>query len=120
MAKWANDSVLDALLEKVATSTQMLVTTNQPTTRANAISNSLASASMSGADFTKADGTPNGRQSTVAQKATVPVTATGNATHVALVDGTDLIYVTTVTSQQLTEGNTVTIPSWTITVADPS
>ena len=120
MAKWANDSVLDSLLDKVSTATQLLVTTNQPTTRANAISNSLASSSLVSGDFTKADGTPNGRQVAIAQKASVPVTASGNATHVALVDGSDLLYVTTVTAQQLTSGNTVTVPSWTITVADPS
>lgn len=120
MAKWANDSVLDALLDKVGTANQILVTTNQPTTRANALSNSLASSSLTGGDFTKGDGTPNGRQIAIAQKSSVLVTDTGNATHVALVDSSDLLYVTTVTSQQLTQGNTVTIPSWTVTVADPS
>lgn len=120
MAKWANDSVLDALLDKVATGNQILVTTSQPTTRANAISASLASATLASGDFTKADGTPNGRQVTVAQKSSVPITATGSATHVAIVDDTNLLYVTTVTAQTLTSGNTVTIPSWTVTVADPS
>lgn len=120
MAKWANDSVLDASLDKVATSTSMIVTTSQPATRAAAVSAALATVSMASGDFTKADGSPNGRQLTVAQKAAVPVTATGSATHVCLVDGTDLLYVTTVTAQTLTNGNTVTIPSWTITNSDPS
>lgn len=120
MSKWANDSVLDALLDKVGTSNQILVTTTQPTTRANALSASLASASLTSGDFTKADGSPNGRQTTVGQKSSVPVTATGDATHVALVDGSDLLYVTTVTQQTLTNGNTVTVPSWTVTIADPS
>lgn len=120
MAKWANDSVLDALLDKVATSNQLLVTSTQPTTRANALSAALASTSVTSGDFAKADGTPNGRQVTVAQKASISVTATGNATHVALIDGSNLLYVTTVTSQSLTTGNTVTVPAWTITVADPS
>lgn len=120
MAKWANDVVLDSLLDKVATSTSMIVTTSQPANRAAAVSAALATVSMAGGDFTKADGTPNGRQLTVAQKAAVAVSATGSATHVCLVDGTNLLYVTTVTAQTLTSGNTVTIPSWTITVADPS
>ena len=124
MAKWANDSVLDALLDKVATSTQLLVTTSQPASRTAALSAALASVTVDSGDFAKADGTPNGRKLTVSQQSNVPVTATGSATHVCLVDGSDLLYVTTVTSQTLTTGNTtgntVTVPAWTITVADPS
>lgn len=120
MAKFANDSVLDAPLDKIATATQIIVCTTQPADRAAALSTALASTSVSGGDFTKADGTPSGRQVTVAQKSNVAVTATGNAQHVALVDGTDLLYVTTVTAQTLTNGNTVTLPAWKITVADPS
>ena len=120
MAKWANDSVLDSLLDKVGTSTQLLVTTSQPASRAAALSAALASVTVDSGDFAKADGTPNGRKLTVSQQSNVPVTATGSATHVCLVDGSDLLYVTTVTSQTLTTGNTVTVPAWTITVADPS
>lgn len=121
MAKWANDSVLDALLDKVATATQMIVTTSQPADRAAALAAELASTSVASGDFTKSDATsPVGRKVAVATKANVNVTASGTATHVALVDDTSLLYVTTVTSQALTSGNTVTIPSWNVTVADPS
>ncbi len=121
MSKWANNSVLDALLDKVATGTTINVCSAQPTTRTEAITTySLAGTTLSGGDFTKAAGSPNGRQVTVAQKASLSVTASANATHVAICDGTNLLYVTTVTSQALTSGNTVTIPSWKVTVADPS
>lgn len=120
MAKWANDSVLDSLLDKVATSTQLLVTSSQPATRAAALSASLASKTITSGDFAKADATPNGRKVTVAQQTEVPVTASGSATHVSLVDGTNLLYVTTVTAQTLTSGNTVTVPAWTVSVSDPS
>ena len=121
MAKWANDSVLDALLDKVATSTQLLVTSSQPADRAAALSAALASTTVASGDFTKADSTsPAGRKVTVAQKANINVSASGTATHVCLVDGTNLLYVTTVTSQALTSGNTVTVPAWTVTVSDPS
>lgn len=119
MAKFADVSVLDALLDKVGTSTQLLVTTSQPASRAAAITAALATVTLSGA-FAKSAGSPNGRKTTVAQQSTVSVTATGTATHVCLIDGATLLYVTTVTSQALTSGNTVTIPAWTITVADPS
>lgn len=120
MAKWANTTVLDALLDKVATSTSMIVTTSQPANRTAAVAAALATTSVASGDFTKAGGSPSGRKTTVAQKANVPVTATGSATHVCLIDGTELLYVTTVTAQTLTSGNTVTIPAWTITIPNPS
>lgn len=120
MAKWLNDSVLDAFLNKIGEGTQILVNTTQPTTRANAISGALASATLTSGDFSKIDGTPNGRRITIAQKSAVPVTATGSAQHVSIVNSTDLLAVTTVTAQTLTSGNTVTIPSWYAQVSDPS
>lgn len=120
MAKFAQTSVLDALLDKVATGVTYTVCSTQPTTYAEATTTyTLASVTTTGADFTKAVGSPNGRQVTVASKSAVSVTASGTAAHLAICDGTTLLYVTTVTSQALTSGNTVTIPSWTITVPSP-
>jgi hypothetical protein len=119
MAKWANTLVLDALLDKAATATQMLVTSSQPADRASALTAALASVSVSSSDFTKSDSTsPVGRKTTIAQKANLSVTASGSATHVCLIDGTNLLYVTTTTSQPLTAGNTVTIPAWNISVSN--
>lgn len=121
MAKWANDSVLDALLDKVATGTILTVCNAQPTSRTEAVTTyKLADVVVDSGDFAKADGSPNGRKLTVAQQDNVGVDTTGTATHVAVCDGSTLLYVTTVTSQSLTSGNTVTVPAWTITVSDPS
>lgn len=121
MSKFANDSVLDALLDKIATGTIMTVCSTQPTNRTEAVTTyALADVTVSSGDFAKADGSPNGRKVTVASKSNVTVDASGTAQHVAICDGSDLLYVTTVTSQVLTAGNTVTIPAWTVTVADPS
>lgn len=120
MAKWANDSVLDALLDKVATANQLIVCDGQPTDRADALAKALASVTVDSGDFSKGNGDVNGRKLTVAQQSTISITATGDADHVALVDGSSLLYVTTVDSQTLTSGNTVTVPVWTVTVADPS
>lgn len=120
MAKWSNDSVLDAALDKVATSNQLIITNTQPADRAAALAAALASVSVSSGDFSKGNGTPNGRQLTIAQKSTISITASGSATHVCLVDGSNLLWVTTVDEQALTSGNTVTVPSWTVTFADPS
>lgn len=121
MSKFAQTSVLDALLDKVATGVTMTVCSTQPTTYTEATATyALASVTMSGGDYTKAAGSPNGRKVTIGSKSGVSVSASGTAQHVAICDGSTLLYVTTVTSQALTSGNTVTIPSWTITVADPS
>ena len=121
MSKFAADAVLDALLDKVATATIMTVCSTQPTNYTEATSTyKLADVTVSSGDFSEADGSPNGRTLTIASKSSVSVDSSGTAAHVALCDGSNLLYVTTVTSQVLTAGNTVTIPSWTINVADPS
>lgn len=121
MAKFATDAVLDALLDKVATGTILTVCSAQPTTRTEAITTyKLADVVTDSGDFSKADGDTSGRKVTVAQQTDVPVDSNGTATHVAICDGSNLLYVTTVTSQVLTLGNSISIPAWTITVADPS
>lgn len=121
MAKYANTSVLDALLDKVATGTRVDVCSAQPTTYAQATSTyTLANTTLSSGDFTKAAGSPNGRKVTIGQKPTITINNNGTATHIAVTDGTNLLYVTTITSQVLTAGNTLTIPAWNITVSDPS
>ena len=121
MSKFASDSVLDALLDKVATGTILTVCSTQPTNRTEATSTyKLADVVIDSGDFAKADGTPNGRKLTVAQQDNLPVDSSGSAQHVAICDGSNLLYVTTVTSQVLTAGNTLTIPAWAITVSDPS
>lgn len=119
MSKWANDLVMDAALDKIATGTNLLVCTGQPTDRANALSIALANQSLSGA-FTKADGDTSGRKVTVAQQSNISVSTSGTATHIAIIDGSILLYVTTCTSQALTSGNTVTVPAWKVEIADPS
>lgn len=123
MAKLAPSNTLDAMLDYVAGSTTMAVCSggSEPTTRAAAVAAALATVTMAGGDFTKAAGTGTGaRQTTVAAKSGVSVTATGTATHIALYDGTVLRYVTTCTSQGLTSGNTVNIPAWVINMTQPT
>ena len=121
MAKWVNDVVLDAALDKIATANLQTVCSAQPATRTEAVTTyALADVALSGADFVKADGTTNGRKVTVAQKTGVTVDATGTASHVALCDGTTLLYVTTCTNQTLTADNTLTFGSWAIEIGDPT
>lgn len=124
MSKWANDSVMDAALTKIATATNMVVCTSQPATRAAALAAALANVAVTpgdgGGDFTISDGITNGRKVTMAQQDNVSVASSGTATHVVLIDGTNLLLVTVCASQALVAGNTVTIPAWKDEFSDPS
>jgi len=123
MAKWANDSVMDAALAVPATGNTLLVTSSQPADRTAALAAALADVTMTtgagNGDYTLANGDTSGRKLTVEQQTNIPVDTTGTATHVCIIDGTNLLYVTTCTSQVLTAGNTVTVPAWDIEIADP-
>lgn len=120
--KWANDAVMDAALDKIATCTMLRVCsgTSSPADRAAAVTATLASVAVDSGDFAKANGDTNGRKITIAQQANVSITSSGDATCVTLDDGTTLQYVTTTTSQALTSGGTVTVPAWDVEFADPS
>lgn len=122
MGKWINDAVLDAALNEIKNNANLMtVCSQQPTTRAEAVTTyALADVAMASGDFTIADGNTSGRKITVAAKNGVPVDASGTATHIALCDGTRLLLVSTITSQVLTAGNTVNIPAWKDEIADPA
>lgn len=122
MSKSVHDDVLDGALNilKNNATTQILCSA-EPTTRTAAVTTyALADVAVTGTDFTIANGDTNGRKVTVAAKNAVPVDASGTGTHIALVDGTRLLYVTTCTSQVVTAGNTVNMPAWDIEIADPT
>lgn len=123
MAKQAADATLDSLFDYIDQSTAMVVCSAEPANFAGVAAVTLATASMTpDSDYTKADAAGGGRQITVAAKAAVPITNSGTATHIALVRATDstLRYVTTCASQALAAGNTVNIPTWTISIGDPT
>lgn len=122
MAKSVHDDVLDGAWDVLDQANIMTVCAGQPTTRTEAITTfKLADVAMTpDTDFTKANGDTSGRKVTVAAKNAVPVDTSGTGDHVALCDGTRLLYVTTCTSQVLTSGNTVNFPAWKAEIADPS
>ena len=121
MGKAVSDLVLDAALGIIDNATIMTACSAQPTTRTEAVTTyALADVTMASGDFTIADGNTSGRKVTMAAKSAVPVDTTGTANHVALCDGTNLLLVTTCTSQALTSGNTVNFPAWKDEIADPT
>jgi hypothetical protein len=124
MAKLVHDDVLDGALNIIKNNcTRMVACSTQPTTYTEAnVTYALADVTMTGTDFTAANGDTSGRKLTVAAKTAVTVDASGTFGHVALLDvsTTKLLYVTTGTSQALTAGNTCDFPAWDIEIADPS
>ena len=118
MAKWQNDAMLDAGLAYITSNaTECYICTSQPADRAAAIAATLIAAATPG--FTgPANGDVSGRKITVNQLTDQSITASGDATHIALCSGSTLLYVTTCTLQALSSGGTVTIPAWDIELAD--
>lgn len=122
MAKSVHDDVLDGALNIIKNNANiMTVCSAEPTSRTEAVTTyALGDVAMVTGDFTNANGDTSGRKTTVASKTGVTVDASGTATHVALCDGSRLLYVTTCTSQVLTSGNTITFPAWDVEIADPT
>lgn len=123
MAKYLNDTdVLDAALDGIETANMLRIFDTFSTDYATINTNKLAEVSLTGPDFTKADGDTSGRKVTVAAKNAVPVTATGSYNHLALVDtvGSKVLAVTDGTTKAITSGDEVDIPAFDLEVGDPS
>lgn len=119
MGKVVHNDVLDAAFTELATATGLCLNTSEPASRAAAISDNLmpeATPSFTG----PVDGDTNGRKLTVDASNGNTADGTGTATHVALIDAVELLYVTTCTSQAITSGNTVNIGAWDVEIADPT
>jgi hypothetical protein len=117
IAKFTADIVLDAACDYVKNNvTEMYICSgaNNPANRAGAISAALASKTgLTSASFTgPADGTTSGRKITKNAETGISVTASGDATCIALCSGTTLLHVHSVTLQNLTSGNTVNTPAF--------
>ena len=125
MAKYQNDSMLDAAFEWVNDRvTRINVCSTQPTTYAEATSTYMLAqtAAITSTEITLANGDVSGRKMHVASQTGLTVAASGTAAHVALTGstGSTLLLVTTCTTQALTTGNTVNVPSFDDEIADAS
>jgi hypothetical protein len=129
MAKWIHDDVLDLLLNGIADNgNEMYICSTGPVTYAEATSTyKLGKADPDltlgdGNDYALAAGDVSGRKMTVSQQDSVPITANGNAEHIALVDSVNskLLAVTTITLLAVTIGDAVTVQAWDLEVGDPT
>ena len=119
-----NDRVLDSGLSVLDTEANKIVVTSQEATtytQANATYALGNSTSLSIAAPTDRSG--GGREVVVAAITDGSITATGTATHYAIVDTNNSRLLATSTlsaSQSVTSGNTFTLASFTIGIPDPS
>ncbi len=125
MGKSVHNDVLDAACDKIATATRLDVCSTEPTTYTAATSTySLAHVTVTAGDgngdFTVGEGDVSGRKVTVAEQSDISITDDGDAQHIALTDGADLLAVTTCTLQGLTSGGTVTVPAHDYEFGDPT
>jgi len=126
MGKLVPDAQLDAMLLKLIENTDRIdVCADTPTTYGNSTTGgafSLGSVVVTagiGADWSAGDGDASGRKVTLAEQTAVSVSDSGTATHIAGTDGSAVLYfVTTCTSQAVTAGNTMTIQTFDIEIAD--
>lgn len=118
MGKRVNTKIQDDGLNYAKDNCDKLVICSQePTTYAEAnVTYALGAVTgLDSTDFTVGDGDSGGvapRKITVAEQ-TGTASATGTATHVAWLNttGSELLYVTELTSQVVTSGNPITIPA---------
>lgn len=125
MSKFLADGALDALLSYIEDTDLCTICETQPTSFAEATTavptgKRLADVAVDSGDWTKADGDTSGRKSTFAQQTGVTVDDDGDADHIAFTKSGDstLRLVTTCTLQTVTSGNTATINSFKVEVAD--
>lgn len=122
MAKFTDDSVLDAALDDIATCVTLTACSAQPANFAGIAAVALATYTLTagdgGGDYVIAAGDTSGRKLTVGAQSGNNVTTTGTATHVCLDDGVIMKYATTTTSQGLTSGNPWTTPAFDIEFLD--
>lgn len=122
MSKSVHPDVLDATLDVVDQGNLMTLCSAEPTTRTEAVATfALADVAMTpNVDYTKQAGdNGSGRQVRMAAKSGVPVDVNGTGTHIALVDGTRLLLVTTCTSQAVTTADSLSFPAWDFEVDGP-
>lgn len=130
MARLAHDNVLDDGLDAMkaavdAVGGTMVVCEGAPTTYSHASQNKGVGdgkvlATKTNPTLTIADDT-SGRKCTISAAAGITIDVSGDADHVALTDGSAVLwFVTTATLQALVAAGTVDIPAWKVNVQDPT
>ena len=123
MAKFTDDSVLDAALAEYATATRQTVTSAQPANFAGIAAVQLGAytltAGLGNGDFsTAADGDVSGRKTTVTAQTGNNASASGTGNHVNLDDATTLLGCTTCPNVSLNNGQPFDVAAYDIEFED--
>lgn len=127
--KYVPDDMMDGYLNSISGSSDLVaVCAGSPTTYSDCTDpvttggSNLALIGITSGCFSLGAGTPSGRELTISAKTGASIVYSGSALAVALLDTSTqgVAYITTCTEQYLVGGGTVDIPSWTITITDPS
>ncbi len=106
MARDVPNAIIDQMLDLIE-GTTLHICSGQPADYAGIAAVELAVTTITGS-YTKANGTPSGRQTTCPAQSGITVDTNGTANHVAISNGTDTLQsVTTCTSQAVTAGGTL-------------
>ena len=122
MAKYLDDTVLDAALNDIKNNVTEIYLCSQVPANYTEASSTYALANKSGLSAGSfsgpADGDTSGRKLTKSAETGLSVTATGTANHVALCTGTVLKHATDFTAQGLTNGNTADVAAYDVEFLD--
>ena len=126
MSKFVVDAALNEMIKYLKiNAVKMVVCLTDPVTYASLQGAShgfnLASATLVSTDFAYDNGDASGRKLTVNAQAALDVVmaqSTATANEIALCSASAIILKTTCTSQLLTNGNTVTVPTFDDEIAD--
>lgn len=119
MAKYINDTVLDAAIDKIIAEGNLVAlfdaySTDYATINTNKLGSYVPT-------LTKADGDVSGRKLNLAAETGVAITVDGNFNNFAILNttGSTVLYVGNGTTKALTNGDTVDTPSADLEFADP-
>lgn len=120
MAKGVPDTVMDDLLDRIATATLQSVVSDEATP--TDLTGALADVAMAPADYTIAQGDAGAgsRKITMAAKSDVEVDAAGTPNHVVLSLTGTLLLITTCSGPDLSVGSTVDFPGWKYEIGIPT
>lgn len=107
MTKWVNNSAWNALLAKINTANKVLILPRYTNDYATANNEKLGEGSYTPTALTFPSA--GERVVTLPEVRNISVTKTGQASHVAYLNGSEMLFVTDVTTQSVTQNGTATL-----------
>lgn len=107
MTKWVNNSAWNALLAKINTANKVLILPRYINDYPTAVNEKLGEGSYTPTALTFPSA--GERVVTLPEVRNISISKTGNASHVAYLNDTEVLFVTDVTTQQVAQNGTATL-----------